>query len=116
MKNIEVDQQIFVNSYLPFHESPSNLHPYIVTKVNTVSFYARPIKGERSLRFNKRSGVATLGSAYRLRAYATEEEYWNQLNAEEEKERLVAEIKRALSTLKLDDLQYLAKFIKNRKG
>lgn len=92
--SVKVGQTIYVNirnMFLPSNEP--NLEEFVITKVNTKSFYARrkDSLGGYEYKFNKKTMTATsLGDIYT--AYLDPNEYWKLVEIEKEKELLRKEI------------------------
>ena len=116
MDKIEVGQVIYVEMRAMFSRSNHHgLSEYKVTKINSKSIYAEKINSDcpLKLRFDKKTMVHDGGMGFLYKAYIKEEDYWNKIREEEEKEKLKYEINKSLSSLGLEKLKEIKKIIKS---
>ncbi|WP_436863968.1 beta barrel domain-containing protein [Bacillus fungorum] len=113
MKEIEAGQTIFVSAN-DFYDSEPNLSEYIVTDVNTVSFYAhKKDVGHVVRRFDKRKMKhKSIGNVYT--AYLAEKEYWDEVNRANETVKLKLELKIRINDMSLDELRSLKEIISTK--
>lgn len=107
-KEIEVGQVIHVSVSGWLGGTKPNLSPYVVDKVNTVSFYAKPVGSDRSSRrFDKRKLCASDSFGDYYYAYLTESEYWDRIKKQEEVRELSKELIAAVRKMSLQELRKL---------
>lgn len=112
-RNIEVGQTIYVNAQTMFLPSKPNLDEYVVTKVNTRSFYAHKKGSDYERRFDKRTWQhESLGELYQ--AYETEKEYWDLVELAKEKKALRENISRSLPELNIKQLRKIYQIINSK--
>jgi hypothetical protein len=111
VKTIEVGQTIYVNIRNMFLRSEPKLEEYVVTKVNTKSFYARPKDSSYEIRFNRKTmkSTSSLGDCYT--AYINPNEYWDKVKLEKEKLLLRTEITKSLNELSIEKLRQIKAII-----
>ncbi|MCU5431302.1 beta barrel domain-containing protein [Bacillus cereus group sp. MYBK163-2] len=106
MDEIEVGQIVYVHVSNMFYNSEPKLIEYIVSKVNTRSFYAHRKGSDYKRRFDKRKMThESLGAIYR--AYLTEKEYWDIVNRRKESAELRKELKEQIDSMSLEKLREL---------
>src|SRR4051794_37077256 len=104
MNDIEVGKTVYVQVSNMFYNSEPKLSEYIVTKVNTRSFYAHRKTSDFERRFDKRKMThESLGEVYR--AYLTEKEYWYMVERGKEKVRLRKELQDTINKMPLIELR-----------
>ncbi|QTR83177.1 hypothetical protein JC777_00900 [Bacillus cytotoxicus] len=110
MNEIEVGQIVYVHVSNMFYSSEPKLIEYIVSKVNTRSFYAHRKDSDYERRFDKRKMThESLGEVYR--AYLTEKEYWDMVDRRKESIELRKELKKQIDIMSLEKLHELKKHI-----
>lgn len=109
---VEVGQEIYVTRGNRFMETTPNLDTWIVTSVNTKSFYAH-IKGTvNGQRFDKRSMVCELLNAGEyLRAYQSPSLYWDKVAEMKRVVELKSIIQKELVGMNLKVLEEIYKVI-----
>lgn len=107
---IEVGQTVYVNVSFLFVHSEPKLYPYIVTRVNTKSFYAKEDGDKHEVRFDKKS-MSSRSTFGVYRAYLTEKEYWDMIELAKEKETLRREIVKAVNSLGIEKLREIKTLI-----
>lgn len=106
MNKIEVGQIVYVHVSNMFYSSEPKLIEYIVSKVNTRSFYAHRKGSDYESRFDKRKMThESLGDVYR--AYLTEKEYWEMVERGKERVQLRKELKETVDKMSLIELRKL---------
>ncbi len=106
MNEIEVGQIVYVHVSNMFYRSEPKLIEYIVSKVNTRSFYAHRKDSDYERRFDKRKMThESLGDVYR--AYLTEKEYWEMVERGKERVQLRKELKETVDKMSLIELRKL---------
>lgn len=107
---IEVGQTVYVNVKLDFVNQAPKLSEYIVTKVNTKSFYASKKGDDYEVRFDKKTMQSrSFGIIYK--AYLTKEEYWDMIELGKERESLRKEIAQAINGLGIEKLREIKNLI-----
>ncbi|MBD8005835.1 beta barrel domain-containing protein [Bacillus norwichensis] len=109
--SVEIGQTIYVSVSNMFTESEPNLTEYVVTKVNTMSFYAHR-KGDdfAERRFDKRTMIHN-SFCETYKAYFTEKEYWDKIALLKEKMLLCSEIRRSVVDLDIKKLRQIQALI-----
>ncbi|HDR7669583.1 TPA: hypothetical protein QCX97_003469 [Bacillus wiedmannii] len=106
MREIEVGQIVYVHVSNMFYRSEPKLMEYIVSKVNTRSFYAHRKDSDYERRFDKRKMThESLGEIYR--AYLTEKEYWDMVDRRKESVELRKKLKEQIDSMPLEKLREL---------
>jgi hypothetical protein len=114
MNDIEVGQAVYVHVSNMFYNSEPKLSEYIVTKVNTRSFYAHRKYSDYEIRFDKRKMThESLGEVYR--AYLTEKEYWDMVERGKEKVQLRKELQDTINKMSLIELRKLKEVLFSTK-
>lgn len=110
---IEVGQTVYVNAQAMFTQTKPNLAEYVVTKVNTVSFYGHEKGSDFERRFDKRTWQHhSFGELYQ--AYATEEEYWKKIELAKERKELYQAINKSLPKLNINQLREINNMIQSK--
>ncbi|AGR46702.1 hypothetical protein PP654_gp047 [Bacillus phage v_B-Bak10] len=110
----EVGQTVYV-TISGWLNNSDKIYKYIVTKVNTVSFYAREISSDREYRFDLKT-FTHKGTFDYYYAYHTKEEILKMQAVSKEKKVLKAEIESELKyPLPLTVLRAIKEMIDNHK-
>ncbi|CDQ41921.1 beta barrel domain-containing protein [Virgibacillus salexigens] len=110
-REVKVGQILFVASNIAFSTSKPSLSNYVVTKVNTRSFYAHPTDGDHIVRFDKRTMRSTSHSFEVHQAYFSEKEYRDLVDLYEKKNSLRKEIIESVKDLELNKLEEITAII-----
>lgn len=111
---IEVGQTVYVNVQFAFVNQAPKLSEYIVTKVNTKSFYASKkglvLTNDYEVRFDKKT-MQSCSFELTYKAYLTKEEYWDMIELGKERESLRKEIAQAINGLGIEKLREIKNLI-----
>lgn len=111
---VKKGQIIYVEQSNMFINTSPNLSEYVITSVNSRSFYAKrkDSQNDYKQRFDKKTGISHSIDGFINEAYPHEETY----NAKIEKIKKTAELKiyisKNINKLKLEDLIKIEKYIK----
>jgi|SRR5690625_863350 len=106
---------VYVHSSNMFLGSESdNLAEYIITKVNTVSFYARSKESGVEKRFERKTKESR-SVGYIYKAYIDPEEYHQKVNREDKEKEMQSYISKHIQYLNLEDLKDVKELINKRK-
>lgn len=106
-KELKIGQEIYVNQSSLMLRNPDNIEKYEITKINTVSVYAKPTNRDFVVRFKKSNLTAKDGFGTYYKAYLTEDEYWDKVKIKKETIEMKNKINKVVEELSHKELKEL---------